>query len=414
MEHNLQDTPEIRRLIISCGGVPRILDFLAEELNNCSGVYQVPTILKNLETNLESWYKIKTNVKSNFGTAEQVKEIIAISLTRQEINLENISPVDGLTWENLMIRGSVYIFQNRIIFPPIVASMLSDALYLFDIDLLEPVKKDWNWKRFESAEPIIDAVKTNIFASAGFKEIEISKFYGDLCSPGLIGKKMSLQKVEVANETHQFLPVNKIRATVVESEVGNFMKNDEKLFEYSFLCHTGNPGVDSRIFRKSSLDDTIKTPWMICKQTKHTIDNITSLTELYLEEQYRQWRGLKIPLQENFRAPFVLFSNRNCTESDIRKFLNNHTGAIVICKANLNLYLPTVLSCFMDMDEEKTILSENFKKETIKFLEDDEHNDNDSSSSEQSEYSEGSDKGDRTVNLKSVRVTKKRKTEEEE
>jgi len=59
---------------------------------------------------------------------------------------------------------------------------------------------------FEEHEPYIDAVKTNLHISAGYTEIEIYKLYSEFCSP-LKSKKVRRQKLTVAKETSQFLPL---------------------------------------------------------------------------------------------------------------------------------------------------------------------------------------------------------------
>jgi len=321
---------------------------------------------------LESWYKIKGNAIKNFGKKEEILKIIAISMTQQPIHLEELSPVvveeDGkkhqLSWESLMIRGSIYVIPEpstnnfRISFPPIVASMLSDAMYLFEFDLLQPIKTEWNWKKFELMEPIIDAAKTNIFVDAGYDEIEFAKFYGSVNSMYLDGIKMKLQKVTVANELHQFLPKNKISNNLVESDQGNFGSTDDRLCKYSFLCAPGNPSIDSRIYRKVPSKDNLL---MICKQTKHTIAS-SELTFEYLKSQYERWRKYRIPFEDEFFVVYVLFSNRNCSEWEIQKFLLECKTAVIICKVNLEKYLPSVLACYADLQELNDVFREEYLK----------------------------------------------------
>lgn len=338
--------------------------------------FQIETIVKNLMTALESWYKIKTSWQSNFGTVDQIQKILAYSITQQPINnLDDNSPVEGRSWRSLMVTGAIYVIcinsSFRIIWPPIVASMLSDSLYLFEIDILFPVKAEWNWKVFEEHEPYIDAVKTNLLISAGYTEIEISKLYSEFCSPPLKSKRVQLQNLTVAKETSQFLPM---RSYTISSDKGNFRFDDDDLYKYSFLCQNGNPSIDSHVFRKCSSDETNDLrPWMICKQTKHSIESST-LTGDYLEGEFKKWQKFREPFNNKFRVPYILFSNRNCSRMDVESFVNKHAGVMVICRANLNSYLPTVLSCFAYFDDVESVLKEDFIPDasTNSEIEDDE------------------------------------------
>jgi len=155
-------------------------------------------------------------------------------------------------------------------------------------------------------EPIIDAVKTNIFVEAGYDEIELTKFYGGISNSYLNDIRMKLRKVKFAEENHQFLPKNDSSKFLVESDQGSWLSYDDKLLNYSFLCHTGNPCIDSRIFRKFNSEKIL----MICKQTKHTID-CSELTQLYLKSQYEKWREMRKPFESNFYLVYILFSNKN-------------------------------------------------------------------------------------------------------
>jgi len=99
---------------------------------------------------------------------------------------------------------------------------------------------------------------------------------------------------------------------------------------------------------------------------------------------------------------------------DIESFVNSHTGVIVICRANMNSYLPSVLSCFAYFNDVESVQKEDFLPDASapEIEDDDELYTEQSYDDTSSQYVPGSNSGDAIQSLQQVDVTarpKKRK-----
>jgi len=177
------------------------------------------------------------------------------------------------------------------------------------------------------------------------------------------------------------VPVNFPKASF-ETDKGPITYMEDKMFDFVYLSCPGNPSVDSRVFRGYSPgtdDKTDDRPWLFVKQTKHS-QGVTNLSIAYLESEFKKWQNLRAPLDKYFRVPYIIFSNRNCSKADIIEFTTKHSGVFVICRANLNEFLPSAFATFAYFEDVDQTFKEDFLPDTIYAIDDEmdsEHDDED-------------------------------------
>jgi hypothetical protein len=137
-------------------------------------------------------------------------------------------------------------------------------------------------------------------------------------------------------------------------------------FKYSFLCASGNPSIDTRVFRHAA---DHKQPYMIVKQLKHSTANKPKISAEKIMKHYDRFKDRRKHLMEDFRLVYILITNREVTQQHMKE-INEHQGSCIcaffipdiysllgiglVCQHNLEAYVSVSFSSFAVLDNYTT------------------------------------------------------------
>ena len=115
-----------------------------------------------------------------------------------------------------------------------------------------------------------------------------------------------------------------------------------------FLCHTGNPVIDSHSCRKSRFGYIA-----LLKQTKHSMPQskgkvVASELINWYDDAMKKFHTTNIFKE----IGFIIFTNRDINEEDRKKALSKCPNLIIICKDNLEKYVSHIFLYRGLVDEE--------------------------------------------------------------
>jgi len=296
--------------------------------------------------------------KKYFGGFEGLKKVISICITKKRVSLET-QVNDNLTIEDIQKNGVIFLQPIGssdtdtfyVVIPLIILDRLNTAFFIWnEISLLDPLKGVWNWNRFEEWECVFELIKNNAAVWAESIDSPVSFFYTSASQRA--DEQWTLCQMEaVVHEQHQFLAEGAQPTEIIKISSGRTIKGED-LTKYSFRCAPGNPLVDSRVFRNGKNSGL---PWMICKQTKHSIETKNSLSLTQLEKAYEKFKVKMEPYWNSYCVFYVLITNRTMSIEDTNKFIVTHHNVCIINKKNFTEYYPTTFSSysiFDDIDED--------------------------------------------------------------
>ena len=106
----------------------------------------------------------------------------------------------------------------------------------------------------------------------------------------------------------------------------------DNVFCYAFMCHTGNPNVDSRMFFR-----TTAKPIMLVKQLKHLecAENLTTIPFVYVEKWFKLTLSKLSNLSKTYDILCMFITNKKITGLPHRVWPEN---LLVVHADNINSY----------------------------------------------------------------------------
>lgn len=307
----------------------------------------------------------------------------------------HVLPTGGKTIEDYMIEGIVLLKPSTtdgeyyIVIPLILLSMLNSQTVHIPFNVIEPLSSVWDWKKFESFEASFELYKNNLFCSAGFETSSFGGYYG--ISGNREPDEFVLQPMkDFVEEKHHFLCKDPTPEAVEKLDKTQIITKDNRTilppdyFKYSFLCASGNPSIDTRVFRQA-VDH--KQPYMIVKQLKHSTANKPKISAEKIMKHYDRFKDRRKHLVKDFRLVYILITNREITQQHMKE-INEHQGIGLVCQHNLEAYVSVSFSSFAVLDNYTTD-----EKEVVKDVElfVEETNDKEMREDEEVEYDETED-----------------------
>jgi len=157
-------------------------------------------------------------------------------------------------------------------------------------------------------------------------------------------------------ETNQFLS----KSLDKPAKPTNFISTNigpislHKFATYSFRCALNNPSVDSRVYRIASPGDENQTPWLICKQLKHSNSNKAKMSITEVIKAYHKWEARMVGFYDSYRCIYVLITNRSIDQEDLKSFqqMENYRYCAVVCKENFGEYCTSSFSLYSIFDDD--------------------------------------------------------------
>ncbi|CAG8636912.1 3081_t:CDS:2 [Ambispora gerdemannii] len=231
----------------------------------------------------------------------------------------------GIFHYNLLPNGRFLITM-----PYILLWKFNNEVSILPPDLLTFPCRQWTWQDFERLEAYLETLRAGrgttikeqfpyAYANADVLECPIEPW----------------QQMSVERETVQCVPRTE---KVIWSDAHLLRMHRDNvpiLSPVIFLCHTGNPVIDSHSCRKSESGYVA-----LLKQTKHSAPD--SRGKVHASELIRWYSNAVEKFSDTsiFKAMvFIFFTNRVLSEVDRKKALAQCPNLIIICRDNLEKYI---------------------------------------------------------------------------
>jgi hypothetical protein len=372
---NWKKSTNFKRIVKSCGGLPRCLEYLSIILAKESNLYSQPFVgstsyFDQLVVSLSTAYKFHEQER-RFGGRENIKVVLAMTVnalivtpgTKLHPKKVNDTLID-ITIEDVMKEGVIFVIPTgndaksyKVFLPLVFIHCLNMAFGIFNLRFDEVVKKDWNWKSFEEWDCKYQLIKNNSWL--WLSELPTLEHRTDLSTLYACdhidsrNKQLLLCEIlDVAYEKKTFLvkdtenpgsPQGTILTDIGEIPSASFTS-------YSFRCCTNNPSVDCRVFHQPQKNDKVQKPWLICKQYKHSGTG-AKLSLDKMNKSYIQWDKRMRNFFPTYRCFYVLITNQPIEEDDLKQFTNRFCVSVV-CKNNFGSYCALGFSVYSVFDDD--------------------------------------------------------------
>lgn len=364
-----QKQMSFKRLIKCCGGIPRFLEYvskLLEKEDKDKPLSGTDVIFQNLSVSLSRAYKFENILDYIGGDLNIFKQIIALSINA--IPITQTMKLKDTTIEDIVKTGIVFISPTQnddtgyyyFVIPLIILYCWNITWKIFPVSLDLLLKKDWDWKSFESWDCSYQLVKNNSCywltqISDNFKA-NLALLYNSMGE--LKHQQIHLCEMkDLVVEGKQFLKADgeSHPENIITTTSGMTINSSDFVF-YSFRCLTGNPSVDGRTFHLPHESDKNEKAWMICKQYKHSTQN-KKISVDTINNSLTDWKKRIRNYEENFRCVLVIVTNERMTAQEIEEFQQKEPNLIINCLSNFGYYCPITFSAYsiFDDDEDQTV-----------------------------------------------------------
>ncbi|CAG8749488.1 16035_t:CDS:2, partial [Funneliformis caledonium] len=334
-----QSSFKLRILISDIGGVARLLMDL-RRMNDFTKPLEerdVDNLGSQMVNRVSECYSIVTpQGQQNLTTFPKsaLKELIRCIITGTSIYDGTQLPETEVTYTDLDRYG---IFHYRplsndqfvITMPYILLWKLNNEVALLPCDLLTFPCRRWTWQDFERLEAYLETLR------AGRGTTIKEQFPHAYANANVLKWKIEpWEQMLVEQEAVQCVPrTGTVDWTGIHSQM--YGHNLYILSPVVFLCHTGNPAIDSHSSRRSG------SKYIgLLKQTKHSAPKTKG--KIFSSEVIR-WYNNAMEKFNNARIfesiGFILFTNRDISKIEREKALAACPNLIIICRDNLENYM---------------------------------------------------------------------------
>jgi len=226
--------------------------------------------------------------------------------------------------------------------PFILLWKLNNEVSVLPHHLLTFPCRQWTWQDFEKLEAYLETLR------AGCGTTINEQFPYAYANLNVLEWKIEpWQEMYVEQEVTQCIPKE---GNVVweDIHISQSYGNISILSPTVFLCHTGNPVIDSHSCRKSRFGYIA-----LLKQTKHSMPQskgkvVASELINWYDDAMKKFHTTNIFKE----IGFIIFTNRDINEEDRKKALSKCPNLIIICKDNLEKYVSHIFLYRGLVDEE--------------------------------------------------------------
>ncbi|CAG8634476.1 3364_t:CDS:2, partial [Paraglomus occultum] len=342
----ISDIGEVARLLVDLGRMGDFSKPLEEQ--------DIDRLGSQMVNRVSECYSIATPKGQRSITAlpkSALKELLRRIITGTSISEGTQLPETEMSFLDLDCYGIFHytLLSNgrfSMTMPYILLWKFNNEVLLLPPDLLTFPCRQWTWQDFEKLEAYLETLR------AGHGTTIKEQFpYAYANAEVLEWKIEPWQQMSVEQETAQCVPKN---GKVTWADKHLIKKDGDSYYVKSsvvFLCHMGNPVIDSHSCHMSGSGSGYIA---LLKQTKHSMPaSEGKVTASELIRWYNEANQKFDRLNTKFNTiGFIFFTNRNLSDEDRERALTRCPNLIIICRDNLEKYISSIFICRGLVDEE--------------------------------------------------------------
>jgi hypothetical protein len=250
------------------------------------------------------------------GFRELIQFVLAgthFSLIKQKTKLVESLEIQGILYR----RGESVFLPYHVVFNANSAYGTYESVRslrpLVDPQVIPNPGARFTWQMFEHLDHALDPVRVAALRIIKPTQARLNElFKGALFNDKTGELVLYLSPVVCATESSHFIPkkIKPSNFTGISVRESSLPIAKDNVFDYAFMCHTGNPHIDSRMFFR-----TVAKPIMLVKQLKHLeqAENLTTIPFLYVENWFKLTRKKLSNLSETYNILFMFITNKKIT-----------------------------------------------------------------------------------------------------